>query len=144
MDTKDVSSLGDYVALMQQFQANAERAVRNKGRTPRDHPPPLLLIQSFKMKLNMPRVNMSSQHHIATSQIPHPYPPCVRPAAELQPILISQMSLETHRRGRKIIVRVLTPPDRITAIMAIVEDEEGTATLLQLYHQPEEAVFPAV
>lgn len=36
------------------------------------------------------------------------------------------------------MVRILTPPDRMTAVMAIVEDEEGTAVLLQLYNQPEE------
>lgn len=55
---------------------------------------------------------------------------------------ISQMKLETHHRGRKIVVRVLTPPDRMTAVMAIVEDENGVAVLLQLYNQPDETVMP--
>jgi hypothetical protein len=31
----------------------------------------------------------------------------------------------------------------MTAVMAIVEDGEGTALLLQLYHQPDESLVPA-
>lgn len=38
---------------------------------------------------------------------------------------------------------MLTPTNRFNAIMAIVEDEEGTALLLQLYNQPDEEVVPA-
>lgn len=82
-------------------------------------------------------------HMIYTSQVPEPYHPCTLPATALEPMLISQMRLETHHRGRSIVVRVLTPPDRMTAVMAIVEDVQGTAVLLQLYHQPPEHVVPA-
>ncbi|KAG8412912.1 hypothetical protein J3458_013334 [Metarhizium acridum] len=53
------------------------------------------------------------------------------------------MKLETLHRGTRIAVRVCTPPQRMTAIMAIVEDEEATALLLQLYHQPDELAVPA-
>ncbi|KAK7959153.1 uncharacterized protein PG986_004007 [Apiospora aurea] len=52
------------------------------------------------------------------------------------------MKLETHHRGMKTLLRVLTPPDRMNAAMAIVEDQEGTAVLLQLYHVPEVSVVP--
>lgn len=73
-----------------------------------------------------------------TSQFPLPYLPSVQPVHNLQTLMISQMTLETHHRGKKAVLRALTPPDRMTAVMAIVEDEEGTAVLLQLYNQPEE------
>ncbi|KID83169.1 TPR domain protein [Metarhizium guizhouense ARSEF 977] len=53
------------------------------------------------------------------------------------------MKLETHHRGARIVVRICTPPQRMTAVMAIVEDEQSTAVLLQLYHQPTELVVPA-
>ncbi|KAK8036165.1 hypothetical protein PG993_008779 [Apiospora rasikravindrae] len=56
--------------------------------------------------------------------------------------MISEMKLETHHRGVKTLLRVLTPPDRMNAAMAIVEDQEGTAVLLQLYHLPEVSVVP--
>ncbi|CAJ2507834.1 Uu.00g090200.m01.CDS01 [Anthostomella pinea] len=66
-----------------------------------------------------------------------------RKVRHLQWMMISAMKLETHHRGTKTLLRVLTPPDRINAVMAVVEDQEGTAVLLQLYHLPEETVVPA-
>ncbi|PHH85191.1 hypothetical protein CDD83_778 [Cordyceps sp. RAO-2017] len=57
--------------------------------------------------------------------------------------MISDMKLETHHRGKRTLLRVCTPANRMTAVMAIVEDQQGTAVLLQLYHQPEEADVPA-
>lgn len=45
------------------------------------------------------------------------------------------MVLETHHRGRYILVKTVTPVDRMTAILAIVEDEEGNSLMLQLFSQ---------
>ncbi|KAK8116882.1 uncharacterized protein PG998_005163 [Apiospora kogelbergensis] len=53
------------------------------------------------------------------------------------------MKLETHHRGSKTLIRVLTPGDRINAALAVVEDQEGTGVLLQLYNLPEESEVPA-
>lgn len=142
MDVQDVSSVDYFVDSLRQAQAAAENAARRKGQKPRDHPPPWILIQSFMMKIRS-QIDMNSRHVFVTSQIPEPYPPCILPAAELRPTEISQMKLETHHRGQRIVVRCLTPPDRMTAVMAIVEDGEGTAVLLQLYHQAPEDFIPA-
>ncbi|KAI0812860.1 hypothetical protein GGR55DRAFT_687772 [Xylaria sp. FL0064] len=73
---------------------------------------------------------------LKTTQVPPAYPPSVRMMEDLAAMNISQMELQKHHRGKKVIVRVMTPPDTLNAIMAVVEDEEGTAVLLQLYHQP--------
>ncbi|KAF5983620.1 TPR domain-containing protein [Fusarium coicis] len=144
MDIKDVSNESEYIGYLKQLQGAAERAARRKGQTVRDHPPSQKLVSSFLMKLMAasygPRLD---ENTIATTQVPAPYPPCIHSANELEPIMISEMRLETHHRGKKIMLRVLTPPDRMTAVMAIVEDEKGIAVLLQLYHQPDEVVVPA-
>lgn len=142
MDIKDVSCENEFVGYMRNIKAAAQAAIRRKGQKPQDHPPPWVLIQSFTMKL-VSKFDMNRSNVIATSQIPEPYLPCVKPAAELKPMAISQMELETHHRGQRIVVRILTPPDRMNAVMAIVEDENGTAVLLQLYHQAPEEVVPA-
>ncbi|KAI0903186.1 hypothetical protein F4823DRAFT_629616 [Ustulina deusta] len=73
---------------------------------------------------------------LKTTQVPSAYTPSVRMMDDLAPMAISQMELQKHHRGKKVTLRVMTPPDTMNAIMAIVEDEEGTAVLLQLYHQP--------
>ncbi|KAJ4137178.1 hypothetical protein NW768_002759 [Fusarium equiseti] len=144
MDIKDVSDESQYIAYLKQIQGAAERAARRKGQAVRDHPPSQQLVSSFMMKLMAasfrPQLN---ENTIATTQVPAPYPPCIISANDLEPIMISDMRLETHHRGKKVMLRVLTPPDRMTAVMAIVEDEKGTAVLLQLYHQPGENVVPA-
>ncbi|KAK4446195.1 hypothetical protein QBC34DRAFT_357213, partial [Podospora aff. communis PSN243] len=42
---------------------------------------------------------------------------------------------ETHHRGKYLLVRCATCQDRMTGILAIVQDESSDAVLLQLYHQ---------
>lgn len=145
MDIQDVSSLSQYASFMKMTFANAERSRRRKGETPRDHPPAQVLVLSFMMKIYANPMNARDgmTNAILTSQVPLSYLPCTQPAAELVPLSIARMQLETHHRGRRTVVRVLTPPDRMTAVMAIVEDVEGTAVLMQLYHQPGEDTMPA-
>ncbi|ORY68254.1 TPR domain protein [Pseudomassariella vexata] len=144
MDVKDVSDADDYVGFLRQTKANAERASKRKGQEVRDHPPPQQLVWRFMLKLSANHTRSRSMSNmIATTQVPAPYAPCICSVDALKPIMISEMRLETHYRGRKTLLHVLTPPDRMTAVMAIVEDEECTAVLLQLYHQPDESVVPA-
>lgn len=143
MDLKDISEEKDYMAFFNQIKQNAEKAYRRKGEKVRQHPKPETLILQFMMKLASDRLRIGENPQapqLATSQVPAQYPPCVRPVQELQPMMISDMTLETHHRGKQTLVRVLTPADRMTAVMAIAEDEEGTALLLQLYNQPGEAI----
>ncbi|KAM3532396.1 hypothetical protein NHJ13051_000382 [Beauveria bassiana] len=94
------------------------------------------------------RVGLNQSHAtrgtlFSTTQLPSPYPPSDRFIEELRPIYIKQMRLGEHHRGSKVIVRVLTPPNRINAILAAVEDLEGTAVTLQLYHHPSADAVPS-
>ncbi|KAG5655249.1 hypothetical protein KAF25_002002 [Fusarium avenaceum] len=144
MDIKDVSNESKYIGYLKQLQGAAERAARRKGQAVQDHPPSQQLVSSFLVKLMATSYRSQlNENTIATTQVPAPYPPCIVSANDLEPIMISDMRLETHHRGKKIMLRVLTPPDRMTAMMVIMEDKKGIAVLLQLYHQPEETIFPA-
>ncbi|KAF5581687.1 unc-45 like b [Fusarium pseudoanthophilum] len=73
---------------------------------------------------------------IPITTVEGPYPPCAIPEKDLKPISISEMRLETHHWGSKVLLHQLSPVDRGEAIMFIVEDQAGTAVLLKLYHQP--------
>ncbi|KAI1210829.1 uncharacterized protein F4807DRAFT_40365 [Annulohypoxylon truncatum] len=143
MDIKDISEEKQFLAHFDQIKQNAERAYRRKGEKVREHPPPQMLVWKFIMKLAASDIMSAGSTHksmFATSQVPAYYLPCIHPVQELKPLMISNMTLETHHRGKRALVRVLTPADRMTAVMAIIEDEEGTAVMLQLYNQPEESV----
>jgi len=93
-----------------------------------------VMARQFRQKMQLDKGHMM----IHSSFIPPAYPPCITPAADLRPIQIRDLQLETHHRGRCLILRSLTPPDRMTAIMAIMADERDDAILVQLYQQEDE------
>ncbi|TDZ20578.1 DnaJ-like protein subfamily C member 7-like protein [Colletotrichum orbiculare MAFF 240422] len=140
MDVKEISGVEKCDPFFQKFREAADRAGSRKGEIPDDHPPAGILISKFMMarSASLARGGGGEKTMLATTQVPPPYPPCVRPAASLRPLPISKMKLEEHNRGKQVVIRTMTPPDRINAVLTIVEDEAGTAVLLQLYNQPEE------
>jgi len=133
MDVQDVSAVDQFAALLKQAQVNAERAGRRKGEIPKDHAPAFFQLQSYMLLYQHRLRKDDTRHHMIATQVPAAYPPSTRLAAELKPISISEMKLETHHRGRSIVVRVMVPASRINAVLAIVEDDKGAATLLQVY-----------
>ncbi|KAF1808573.1 hypothetical protein P152DRAFT_468937 [Eremomyces bilateralis CBS 781.70] len=52
--------------------------------------------------------------------------------------------LETHHRGMYLLLRSLTPPQRMTGVQVLMEDEEDDVMLLQLYLQEDETIRPAI
>jgi hypothetical protein len=75
---------------------------------------------------------------VHSSFIPPAYLPCIAPVAELRRVAIKDLQLEIHHRGTYLLLRSITPPSRMTAIMALMEDENGDAIILQLYQQEDE------
>uniref|UniRef100_A0A0C4E007 SET domain-containing protein n=2 Tax=Magnaporthiopsis poae (strain ATCC 64411 / 73-15) TaxID=644358 RepID=A0A0C4E007_MAGP6 len=145
MDVPDASGDEHWRAVMRQFEDAAKQARAQKGRIPPARLPVLFQVVQFNMATHAraAKVAAGDKYMLATTCMPPPYPACVHPADELEPIMISEMRLETQHRGRRALVRVLTPPDRMNAIMTIVEDEEGSGAMLQLYNQPPESEVPA-
>jgi hypothetical protein len=84
--------------------------------------------------------DMQKQRHymVQTSFIPPAYLPCTTPLVELRRISIRELRLETHHRGTYLMVRAMTPPNRMTGIMILVEDESDHAVMLQIYQQDNE------
>jgi hypothetical protein len=70
--------------------------------------------------------------------MPPAYLPCTTPLAELRRIGIRDLRLETHHRGTYLLVRAMSPPNRMTGIMVMVEDEFDHAVMLQIYQQDNE------
>ncbi|KAK7994993.1 tpr domain protein [Apiospora arundinis] len=144
MNTKNVSDDRYYVDQVKQLKEAAEAAALRKGESVTDHPPLDYMIFMFLYNLQSNNEKETSDpYKLVMTQVPASYPPCARSLHDLNPIAISAMKLETHHRGSKVMLRVRTPPDRINAGQAIVEDEKGTGVLLQMYHLPEESVVPA-
>lgn len=57
--------------------------------------------------------------------------------------MINELRLETHHRGRYLLLRCFFRSLRTNAIHAVVEDENEDALILELYVQEDESVRPA-
>ncbi|KAF1992805.1 hypothetical protein P154DRAFT_594844 [Amniculicola lignicola CBS 123094] len=89
-------------------------------------------------KRQEPQENM-----IHSSFMPAAYPPCTSSVSSLQSIMIKDLCLEIHHRGKLLLLRAITPPDRLTGIICLVEDEDEGVATLQIYQQDEETVRKA-
>jgi hypothetical protein len=121
-----------------------KKAQLRQGERPRDGPPRNALIQQFTMAAMMQKIQQTGQGHFMRANfIPPAYPPCISPLSHLEITFIKDLQLETHHRGKYLLLRAVTPPRRMTAIMAIMEDEKDDVSMLSLYHCEEEDERPA-
>ncbi|XP_014552216.1 hypothetical protein COCVIDRAFT_110923 [Bipolaris victoriae FI3] len=137
--------LDEYTQIMQQQKRVLQDAKKKQGQYPRDRKGRDIMLFEFTMAsvANTQRAGSEDTQTIHSSFVPPAYPPCTTSLGDLKPIAIEGLRLETHHRGCYLILRAITPPNRMTAILVLVEDEHGDVTLLQLYQQEDEASRPA-
>lgn len=107
MDVPDASQDEHWVATTRQFEDAAKQARAQKGRIPPAHLPVQLQVAMFNTATHAKAAKAAAgdRFALATTCMPPTYPPCVLPADELDPIMISEMRLETQHRGRRALVR---------------------------------------
>lgn len=143
MDVHNVSS--QYGDLLIGQKKTLEEAKKRQGQRPRDRKSREHTYTKFMMHLMSQDITLSdSKSMISSSFIPPSYLPCSTSMSELNPITIKYLQLETHHRGTYLLLRSITPPNRMTAIMAVMEDEDGDVILLTLYQQEDERNRAAV
>ncbi|TGO08030.1 hypothetical protein BTUL_0230g00120 [Botrytis tulipae] len=146
MDVDNVSEVSQYVQILERQRMALKAAMRRQGQHPKDMKSRPELIRDFMMNAlsqQMYWLLRQNSMQLHTSFVANTYAPSTTPLDKLKPIQIKDLRLETHHRGSYLLVRASTPPTRMTAIMAIVEDENEDAVRLQLYQQPDEKVRPA-
>jgi hypothetical protein len=145
MDTDDVSDIGQYTQFLDAQKAILKAAMAREGQLPTDRKARGELIdkhQMMTMQTMMQRFGQKEMQ-IHSSFLPPPYPPSTASLDELTPTYIKDLRLGIHHRGNYLLVRSVTAPNRMTAIMVVVEDEKRDALVAQLYQQPDENVRPA-
>ena len=145
MDIDDVSYIGRHTQLLNSYKAILKAAMAREGQLPTDRKVRDELIDKHHMMTTqtMMRRFRQKETQIHSSFLPPSYPPSTARLSELTPIYIKDLRLGIHHRGNYLLVRSVTAPNRMTAIMAVVEDEKRDALLVQLYQQPDENVRPA-
>ncbi|KAF5673872.1 TPR domain-containing protein [Fusarium heterosporum] len=169
METIDGSQQPDMLRYLKSFQDDTTKALEKKGQLVKDHQTSDVLSKHFMIKLMgksiftpsssplgalfaaiigkdnlFPNAKVVDDHFkfIHITQVPKPYLPCTISENQLKSMRIVQMKLETHHRKRKVLVRVVSCPDRTDSVNVIVEDEDGTAAMLQLFQQLPENILP--
>ncbi|KAN0077855.1 hypothetical protein V8E54_006159 [Elaphomyces granulatus] len=155
MDSHDVPHLDRYIQLLDQQKKTLNAAYKvRQGERPEDRKSRLDLVNNFEMnytvqqmcQLRTRQLRMSTaptEMLVHSSFLPPPYLPSIAPLGELKQTFIDDLRIETHHRGKYLLLRSITPPNRMTAIMAIVEDEREDAVMLQLYQQDDKKDRPA-
>jgi hypothetical protein len=65
------------------------------------------------------------------------YVPCITPLAQLKPVMLKKLRLQTHNRGTYVLLRAIREPYISAGITLLVEDEREHVTGLTLYQQEE-------
>lgn len=74
------------------------------------------------------------EQRIGQTVVGYAYPPSVVPLAQLGTVNLAQLRLETHHRGKVLIVRSFGHAYRVQSVQAAIEDETGAVDRLILYN----------
>ncbi|KAJ4988889.1 TPR domain-containing protein [Stagonosporopsis vannaccii] len=136
------ADISQYLSVIDGQKQLLQKARSRQGQRPRDRKPREQMYMEFMMA-HMAVGQCQQGHMIHSSFIPPAYLPCTTPIAQLTPILIRQLTLETHHQGRYLLLRAITPPNRMTAIIVLAADRTEDVAVLQLYQHEDEDARPA-
>lgn len=77
-----------------------------------------------------------NRYPMRTTFIGEAYPPSIEPISSLTPILLRDLKLEIHHRGRVLIVKTFCEPIRVSSFQNAVEDVQGDVDRLSVYNLP--------
>ncbi|KAJ4395505.1 hypothetical protein N0V85_006522 [Neurospora sp. IMI 360204] len=72
------------------------------------------------------------------------YPASTKSIRDLEIIPLSELSVETHHRGKGLIVKVVSPPYIGAGAVSIVEDQWGNVDKVAIYNQGDSAILSGV
>ena len=137
MDIHDVSDVPEYWQMLEGQKRTLRNARSKMGQRLKETKPREEVLMTFMLQRMSTRPT-AGQHFIRSSFIPLAYYPSTSPLKDLTKIMIMDLTIETHHRGSYLLLRAVSPPRKMTAIMAVVEDEIGHVLMLQLYNQEKE------
>lgn len=79
---------------------------------------------------------LMNEHTMRTAFIGEAYLPSLEPISSLTPILLRDLRLETHHRGRILLVKTFCDPMRSSSIQNAIEDVRGDVDRISIYNLP--------
>lgn len=140
MDMYNISE--EFASVISNCKKGLQEAHKLRGHQPRDRKSKEHAYSMFMSALRSPQ-DTAEFGGFHVSFLPQAYLPCTTPMAQLSQVMINDLQLETHHRGKYILLRSMTPPRRMAAITALMEDSNGDAILVHLYNQEDEDIRAA-
>jgi hypothetical protein len=143
---EDVSDDSEFFRILEKHKAIHEAAKSRKGEIPSDHEDKKTQLEEYRIQYDSMQQEKKAgfeKTRLQSTVIGEPYRPSVASYRDLSKIIIRKLMLETHHRGRYMLLRVAAPPVRMSAVITVVEDEVGGAATFSLYQQLPENVRPA-
>jgi hypothetical protein len=135
MDTHNASNIPECMEALRKQKRNLQNAQALKVQRPSWTASRPEVIMRFMLHRLMLKNTDAHPYVIRSSFVPPAYPPCTSQLSDLKKVMIKDLLVETHHRGSYLLLRTITPADRVTALIAIVEDEDGSTITIQLYNQ---------
>ncbi|KFY84860.1 hypothetical protein V500_08923 [Pseudogymnoascus sp. VKM F-4518 (FW-2643)] len=143
MDTLNVSHQREYMAQMARQREALLAASARAGQPPaaklREDVLSTFKKQAKRAEKGRMQALRSSETQIQSTFVPPAYAACVASVAELTKMGVNELRLETHHRGRFVLLRALAGPSRMTALVGVGEDEEGRVVRVQVYQQRDDS-----
>ncbi|CAK7221342.1 hypothetical protein SCUCBS95973_004462 [Sporothrix curviconia] len=138
------SKATEYAGLLKKQRELLQKAKQFKGQKPPLSLRPSRMQLSFEFMMaagtrDIMKLQSRNAAFIRSSFIGEAYPPCVLPLADLVPIGLRDLVLETVHRGRVLVVRTFCEPTRMTAVQNAVEDQVSDVDRLNIYNFPPDA-----
>jgi hypothetical protein len=123
-----------YTYIIDRQKQTLLEAKRRQGQRPRDRKSRKKVYSNFIVALMLKR-NKVQKYIVYLLFILPVYLPCTIPITQLRYVTIKDLQLEIYYRGTYLLLQSIILPSCITAIIAIIEDKNSNAIILQLYQQ---------
>jgi hypothetical protein len=142
MDLHGISADDQFLPYLRKQEQALADAKNRDGELPKDRRAAHVLSKFDLCKLSQ-QIRDAATANQLTIMLLTPHPPSATSWDQLQQIYFRDMQIAKRHYGKYLLIRALTPPNRNSTIMAIVEDQKGDATFVQLFHQDPEEIRPA-
>lgn len=138
MDTYDVSNVPGYLEYLENHKQKLKNARALKGQPAMPQKSRDEILMQFMFRQMMKETPSACEESLQSSFLPPAYPPSIASFNDLKMIMIKSLCLETHHRGRYLLLRSITKTHNTAAAMFLVEDEDDNVLILQLYNHNQE------
>ncbi|KAJ5335470.1 hypothetical protein N7452_007873 [Penicillium brevicompactum] len=132
MDTYDVSNVPGYLEYLETHKNKLKNARALKGQTAMPQKSRDEILMQFMFRQMMKETPSACEESLQS------LPPSIASFDDLKKVMIKSLCLETHHRGRYLLLRSITKTHNTAAAMFLVEDEDDNVFILQLYNHNQE------